>query len=321
MPKPNCLEITCSTACNKLKHARPYPYDLNIYRGCQHGCRYCYALYSHEHIVGVPGGNFYKNIYIKTNIVEQLERQFASPAWTGDVVNIGSVCDSYQPIEEQYKIMPEILKVFIKYKNPCIISTKSKLILRDFDLIDELSRLAHVNIACTITTVDEEVRRKLEPYGATSAKRFEVLKEIKKTKASRGVHIMPILPFITDSAENLEGIYAGAREAGVNYVLPGLLNLKGPTKGEFFSFLNKEYPKLMERYAHFYSKDVPRQERNEYRAKLYGRIRLFKDKYKLYSNYMDYDGVDHTAEADAKAAAKGKKNKRPSTDGEQLSIF
>ncbi|WP_330656079.1 SPL family radical SAM protein [Alkaliphilus flagellatus] len=120
-------EIICEVACTKLKRHMPYSWDLNIYRGCEHGCKYCYAMYSHQYL---GSKDYFGNIFIKTNIVQKLEEQLSSSSWKREIINIGGVTDSYQPIEEEYKIMPKILKLLIKYKTPAIISTKSDLILR-----------------------------------------------------------------------------------------------------------------------------------------------------------------------------------------------
>jgi len=117
---------------NKLKRKLPYEWDLNIYKGCEHGCKYCYAMYTHNHLNGM----FDQDIYIKTNVVDVLEKELRKPSWDRSIINIGGVTDSYQPCERDQQIMPEILKLLIKYKTPCIISTKSDLVLRDYDLID-----------------------------------------------------------------------------------------------------------------------------------------------------------------------------------------
>ena len=103
--------MTCTTACNKLKRKMPFAWDLNIFRGCEHGCKYCYAMYSHDYL---KSEEFFQDIYNKTNIVDILEQQLSSPSWKREVVNIGGVTDSYQPMEAKYKFMPEILKLMIK---------------------------------------------------------------------------------------------------------------------------------------------------------------------------------------------------------------
>ena len=235
-------EIECAAAMNHISSRfLPYSWDLNPYRGCAHGCRYCFALYSHSYM-GDGGGDFYSDLYVKTNIAERLEYELSRRSWAGEPVNIGGVTDSYQPAEQHYKLMPEILRLMIKYRNPCIISTKSDLILRDYDLIVRLSEVAAVNLAATITCMDERVRTRLEPGGVPSARRFEVLRAFSETRACTGVHLMPIIPFLTDSRANLSAICAGAHTAKVSYLLPGLLNLRGKTRSVFMDFLRRDFP-------------------------------------------------------------------------------
>ncbi len=188
--------------------------------------------------------NFFDEIFVKTNIAESLEKQLRSRTWKKEVINLGGVTDSYQPAEEKYKLMPEILKVLIKYKTPVTISTKSKLILRDYDLIDELSKVTSVNIACTITTVNETVRELIEPNTATAIEKFNVLKEFSKTNASTGVHMMPIIPYLTDTYQNLDGLFMNAQKCGACYVITELLNLRGQTRIVFFEFVKNKLPHL-----------------------------------------------------------------------------
>lgn len=278
----NCIRysnITCESALNKLKRKIPYGWDLNIYRGCEHGCKYCYAIHSHKHL---DSNEFFKDIYIKTNIVEQLERQLRLSTWKREVINIGGVTDSYQQAEATKKIMPEILKLLIKYKTPAIISTKSDLILRDYDLIDELSRITYVNIASTITTVDDGVRTLIEPNSSTSKERFAMLKEFKKTNASVGLHVMPIIPYITDSRKNIDGLFECAKDSNVDYVLPGTLYLRGETRKVFFDFIKESYPHYYEDLCFLYNKGGADQ---SYKNDLYKMVNELRDRYKLSSSY------------------------------------
>ena len=228
------ITVYCKTAANRVKGRFPYRWDLNIYRGCEHGCRYCFALYTHKYMDNRRAGCFFSTIYKKENIAEQLERQLASPSWKGEVINLGGVTDNYQPLEAENGLMTEVLEVLIKYRNPCIISTKSDLILRDYELIDRLSRMTYVNIASTITCVDEKLAAELEPGAVSPDRRFAMLKEFAKTNASTGVHSMPLIPYLTDDTANLEGLYQGAVSCGARYLLPGYLNLKGATREAFF---------------------------------------------------------------------------------------
>jgi DNA repair photolyase len=273
------IETTCQTACHKLKRKMPYSWDLNIYRGCEHGCIYCYAIYSHQYL---NSDDYFGSIQVKTNIVAALEKQLSSDSWNREVINIGGVTDSYQPCEATYRLMPDILKLLIKYKTPCIISTKSDLVLRDYDLIDALSKITYVNVAATITCMDENMRRKIEPKAIKSKKRFTMLKEFSKTNCSTGLHFMPIIPYLTDSIENVDALYQHAKEANVDYVLPGTLYLRGKTRPYFFSFIKanyqKQYPILKQLYAKGGASKA-------YKDKLYVMVNEMKNKYGLSSSY------------------------------------
>ena len=264
---------------NKLKRKIPFAWDLNIYRGCEHGCKYCYAMYSHQYL---GSEQYFEDIYIKTNIIELLEEQLSNPSWKREVVNIGGVTDSYQPIEEQYKLMPDILRLMIKYKTPCIISTKSDLILRDFELIEKLASITYVNIAATITCMDENIRRKIEPNGVESLRRFSMLKEFAKTNASTGLHFMPIIPYITDGRDNVDSLYSQANDSKVDYVLPGTLYLRGKTRVVFFDFIKQEFPDLYPVLQELYKTGSAGK---EYKDKLYLMVNELRAKYNLSSSY------------------------------------
>lgn len=272
-------EMTCATALNPLRRRLPYRWDLNIYRGCEHGCKYCYALYTHDYLGAT---SFSADIHVKTNILQQLEKELSAPTWKREVVNIGGVTDSYQPAEATYQLMPEILKLLIKYETPAIISTKSDLILRDYDLIDALSRITYVNVASTITTTDEALRNRLEPGAATPVERFEMLKAFRKTNASVGLHVMPIIPYLTDSHENLDRLFSMASDSGVHYVLPGTLYLRGKTRHNFLAFIKQAYPDIHDPLLRLYKTGGADK---EYKSRLYKTVNELRDKYSLSSSY------------------------------------
>lgn len=276
-----CKEIICKSALNSVKERFPYRWDLNVYRGCEHKCRYCYAVYSHKYI---DDNNFFDDIYVKTNIVEMLEKELRARSWKQEIINLGGVTDNYQAAEANYEIMPEILKLLIKYKTPAIISTKSNLILRDIELIDKLSRITSINIAATITTADEALAKRIEPNASTPKERFEVLKEFRRyTNASVGLHDMPIVPYLTDSYDNLDELYRRAKECNVHYVIPGLLNLRGETKKVFLNFVYNTYYELYSDIVRLY-KDGKLD--REYKLKMYARITELTNKHSLSRDYM-----------------------------------
>jgi len=272
MPKP----IIAKTALNKITNDYlPYKWDLNIYRGCIHSCHYCYALYSHKYL---ESDQFFDDIYVKTNIAELLEQKLRSRYWQKSLINLGGVTDSYQPAEADYKIMPEILKVMIKYRNPITISTKSDLILRDYDLIAELARYTAVNVACTIITTDDNTRKIVEPHASPIAQRVAVLKAFQKTKVSTGMHTMPILPYITDQPENFENLFALAKECEVDYVLTEFLNLRSQTRKHFLSFIQTQFPQFYADYLKLYKGWLVDK---TYKSKIYTLISSLKAKYHI----------------------------------------
>ncbi len=272
-------EIQCESALHKLKRKVPFGWDLNIYRGCSHACRYCYAIYSHEYL---NSSGFFDDIHVKTNVVEHLEAELSAPGWKREVVNIGGVTDSYQKAEEVYQLMPQVLRLLIKFKTPAIISTKSTLILRDFDLIDELSRITYINVAATITTMNEDIRRKIEPGSASSVDRFAMLKEFRKTNASIGLHVMPIIPYLTDNRENMEALCVNAADCGVDYMLPGTLYLRGATRNVFFEAMRRDFPDVYPSLKEMYKTGGTSK---EYKDHLYKMVNELRDKYHISSSY------------------------------------
>ena len=277
-------EINCKSAINKIENKFGFCNDLNIYRGCIHKCYYCYAVYSHKYI---NSRDFFGEIFVKKNIVEVLEKELSSKNWNRDIINLGSVTDSYQLAEKDYKIMPEILKLLIKYKTPMFISTKSDLILRDFDLISKLSNIVPVRIASTITTADEKLSSLIEPNVISPLKRFETLKEFKKTNAVVGVHAIPVMPFITE--DGLENIFIKTKENNLDYAICEVLNLKGECRKIFLNFVRKNFPEHYKKYLYIYNNNGELKE--EYKNKIYKKIKYLEEKYNLNYDSADFEKV------------------------------
>jgi DNA repair photolyase len=271
------IEIEAKSALRKLKNKKfPYKWDLNIYRGCIHKCEYCYAMYSHKYL---DEDNFFDTVYVKTNIVEILEKELSKKSWKKETVNIGSVCDSYQGIEKDYGLMREVLNLFIKYETPIVISTKSNLILRDIDLINELSKITYVGIGVTITTGSDKVASILEPGACSVSERLNVLIELKKrTNARVGMHVMPIIPYVTDQKKNLEYLIYKASKFNLDYVLCGSVNLRSETKKSFYRFMENRYGNIYNKFVALY-KD--RELYKKYKKELYSMVNSLKKKYNV----------------------------------------
>lgn len=284
------IEIKSKTACNRVhSNFLPFNWDLNVYRGCEHKCQYCFALYSHKYMNSTK---FFDDIYVKKNIIECFEKQISSKRWKKSMVNIGGVTDTYQPAEKQYKLMPEILKLCIKYKIPISLSTKSKLILRDFDLFAKLATIVPVNIACTITTINENIRKLIEPNASNTQERFNNLKEFSKTNVNTGIFIMPIIPELTDSYENLSTLYKTAEQNGVNYAITSVLNLRGETKIQFLNFIKNKLPHLYKKISSYYKGAYVNSIYIKHLDKMLNKI---EEKYPLKEkeiSYPDYKSID-----------------------------
>ena len=185
--------------------------------------------------------------------------------------------------------MPEILKLCIKYKVPICLSTKSKLILRDFDLFAKLATLVPVDIACTITTLNEKIQQLIEPNASSSQERFNNLKEFSKTKVNTGIFIMPISPELTDSYNNLNMLYKIAKENNVNYVITTILNLRGETKISFLKFVKDNLPHLYNKIKSHYKGAYVN---SEYKRHIDNILNILEEKYPLKEKetiYRDYE--------------------------------
>jgi len=286
-------EITCKSACTKTKRIMPYKWDLNVYRGCKHKCKYCYALYSHKYLEsnygeigsnGAKANNFFNNIYIKTNIAEELDKQLSKPSWKNEIIAIGTVTDSYQAIEKKYELMRDVLKVLIKHQNPVVISTKSNLIIRDLDLIDELSKLNFVNIAVSVSSLNGKIQRAIEPNAISSKERLRLLSIVKsETNASTGLHFMPIIPYLTDSYEHIDDMFKNAEKCNVNAILLGPLNLFGKTRGTFLNFIKNDFPEIYPDILAIYEKG--RVDRR-YSIDLFKKIKEIRNNYNIATDYV-----------------------------------
>ena len=307
------VQLTVGQALHKLnKKGLPYQYDLNIYRSCSHGCKYCYALKSQQYLSELGTED---DIFVKTNILEALERELAAPGWQKEIINIGGVCDSYQAAEATYQLMPEVLRLMVKYKNPVIISTKSSLILRDLELIDELASYTYVNIPVCITAVNPQISAKVEPGAALPEERFRTICEIGKTRAYTGFHVMPILPFLADDAETLDTLAWWAHEAKASYMLTGVLYLTGGIRKRYLSFIADEFPEYYEAYVQLYPKGSASP---EYKNQVHTLFNQMKEQYQINTSYAKF----LPKKPQTKSAGKRRStSKKAQNESQEISLF
>lgn len=248
-------EINCKSLLQTVKVPYlPFRWMINPYRGCQHNCWYCNARYTHEYLQ-VNADEFQHIVFVKSNAAEILDVELSRKKWKPALVNLGAVTDPYQPAERKFEISRKILEVFLKHRNPVVITTKSHLILRDLDLLKELSTVAFVNVAFTVITADDALRRKLEPTTSTIIKRFDAIRKLSEAGITVGVFMTPVIPKLTDSPEHILSVAQAGAEARAAYFIVDVLNMRGSTRRYFLPFLEREYPDLAEHYNQFYLKD------------------------------------------------------------------
>lgn len=238
-------EIVCEQALEEQSASRA---ALAPYRGCEHGCAYCY-------LAGMrpiqAGADAFADVFIQKNLLEKLEEEL-SQRTKQTIVHVGGLTDCYQPAEKIHALMPEILKLLLRYRVPMTLCTQSTLLLRDYDLIDALSRETYVEISTSVTTLDESLQRKLEPHSAPAADRLDMLQALRQTGAATGLQIAPAIPYLTDAEEQVSALLQAAHACGTDYVQSTMLYLRGATKERFFAWMGRAYPQMEEDFRRLY---------------------------------------------------------------------
>jgi DNA repair photolyase len=254
MARATYLEDTCKTALNKVPEASrvPFRWTVNPYRGCTHSCHYCFARAFHAYLDLGVGDDFSSKIVVKTNVVEVLRRELASPRWDGETIAMGTATDPYQHCEGRYKLMRGILQAYVDFEQPLSLLTKSTMILRDLDLYERLNEAASLSVSMSVGTLDEEVRRIVEPGTPPGRRRLEILGRFADAGIRTGVLVAPILPGLTDDEDHLEEVLAACAEVGVDYAAPIVLHVRSSIREHFMPWLERTYPWLYPRYVELY---------------------------------------------------------------------
>jgi DNA repair photolyase len=194
----------------------PFEAGINPYRGCEHGCIYCYARPYHEYLGLSAGLDFETKLFVKRDAARLLRAEFMKPSWEPCFVMMSGVTDCYQPLEARMGITRELLQVFAEFRNPVGLITKNGLIARDLDLLTELAKHNCVSVTLSITTLDEQIRRVMEPRTSTTEKRFNAVKRLADAGVPVGVNIAPVIPGLTD--QDIPGLVKRCKEAGARRV-------------------------------------------------------------------------------------------------------
>ena len=218
----------------------PFDHSVNPYRGCEHGCIYCYARPTHEYLGLSAGLDFETRIFVKPRAPELLRAELSRRFWKPRLLAMSGVTDPYQPVERRLRITRRCLEVLAEFRNPVGVITKSALVTRDLDILAELAAHRAVSVTLSITTLDEDVRRAMEPRAATAARRFEALARLRDRGIPAGVSIAPIVPGLTD--HEMASILRQAAEAGAQYAHFIMLRLPYGVKGLFEAWLDEHFP-------------------------------------------------------------------------------
>jgi DNA repair photolyase len=214
--------------------------SINPYRGCEHGCIYCYARPTHEYFGLSAGLDFETKIFVKEQAPELLRNELMSPKWDVRVVSLSGVTDCYQPIERKLELTRKCLQVLAEFKNPCGVITKNHLVTRDTDVLAELSAQNLAIAILSITTLDKEVQRVMEPRTSTPAMRLDAVEKLAKAGVRVGVMVAPVVPGLTD--HEMPAILKAAAEAGACFAGYVPVRLPFAVKEMFEGWLEQHFP-------------------------------------------------------------------------------
>lgn len=217
-----------------------FDYSFNPYRGCEHGCIYCYARPSHEFLGFSAGLDFETKIMVKEDAPKLLEKELKKKSYKPDIIIFSGNTDCYQPVESKLRLTRKALQVCLKYGNPVGLITKNALVQRDIDILKEMSKKDLISVTITVTSLDKSLTSKMEPRTSVPSKRLETIQKLAENNIPVGVNIAPIIPGLND--EEIPSILKTVSERGAEYAGLILLRLPYSLKDLFVKWLNEEFP-------------------------------------------------------------------------------
>ena len=270
-------EVTCRSALNRVE-GMPFNWTLNPYRGCTHGCHYCFARRYHVQFEMNADDEFASVILVKHNIVDVLRRELDRPGWTREQVAVGTATDPYQPIEGHYQLTRQAIEALTLGRTSIGLVTKGPMVVRDIDVLQQLSRAAGCTIYMSVPTVDEDAWRILEPGTAHPLQRLRAVRELVKAGINAGVLMAPIVPGFSSSRSKLERTVKAIADHGARFVGCNVMYLQDGTRTHFMKFIEREFPSMAPRFEKLYAKKYPP---DAYRKDVQGMVRLLQARYGL----------------------------------------
>jgi DNA repair photolyase len=281
----------------------PFRWTINPYRGCSHGCSYCFARNTHTYLDLDSGHDFNTKVVVKVNAGELLRAKLASPGWAGEPIAMGTNVDCYQRAEGRYQLMRPILSALRDARNPFSILTKGTLILRDLDLLLSAAEVTDVGLNVSAAFLDRDLWRAIEPGTPAPERRLAACATLNEAGLRCGVLMGPIVPYLSDSPAQLAAAVRQAAESGAGQVSPIVLHLRPGAREWFLRWLREAHPDLLPRYAELYGRGA--YARKDYQARIGAQVREFAGRF----------GVGRTASAGRPGngrLAVGRRSERPS---------
>lgn len=270
-------EVTCRSALNRVK-GMPFDWTLNPYRGCTHGCHYCFARRYHAQFEMDSSDEFASVILVKQNIVGVLARELDRPAWQRDLVAFGTATDPYQPIEGHYKLSRALIETLTRGRTPFGLITKGPMVVRDVDVLLEHGRAARNTVYMSVPTVDEDAWRQLEPGTAHPLQRLRAVRALVDAGVNAGVLMSPIVPGFSTARHKLERTIKAIADHGARFVGCNVMYLQDGTRDHFMGFVEREFPAMRPRLERLYAKKYPP---DGYRKEVQSMVRVLQDRYGL----------------------------------------
>ncbi|WP_105566181.1 Rv2578c family radical SAM protein [Microbacterium halophytorum] len=274
-------EVIAKSALNRVPAASsmPFSWTVNPYRGCAHSCVYCFARNTHRYLDFDAGDDFDRQIVVKTNVAAVLRAELGRRSWRRELVALGSNTDPYQRAEGRYGLMPGIIRALAESGTPISLLTKGTLLRRDLPLLAQAAEHVAIDLAMSIAVFDDDLQRAVEPGTPSAAARLATVRAAAEAGFDVTVFLMPILPWLTDSDDDLERAVAAIADAGARRVVFGALHLRPGAKEWFLEWIAREHPELERGYARFYAHDsyAPA----AYRRRLAERVRPLLRRYGL----------------------------------------
>jgi DNA repair photolyase len=270
-------EVACRSALNRVQ-GMPFKWTLNPYRGCTHGCHYCFARRYHVQFEMDADDEFASVILVKRNFVEVLSHELDKPSWVREYVALGTATDPYQPIEGHYRLTRGTIEALARGRTPAGIVTKGPMIVRDLDALGVLTRAVGCTVCMSVPTTDEDAWRLLEPGTAHPMQRLRAVRQLTDAGINAGVLMAPIVPGFSSSRTKLERTVKAIADHGARFLGCNVMYLQEGTRTHFMKFLEKEFPALVPKYEALYVEKYPP---HSYRHLVQTMVRVLQQRYGL----------------------------------------